>query len=981
MVAIFTSHKNDVYQLQLQKLNDCMIKKVLAVFVLLMSFDSLLAQDKKKLWIDSVFQTLNTRDKIGQLFIVPASSYYEEDELDDLEDQIKDNRPGGILITGGGPVGTVNLINRLQKISTTPLLVVIDAESGPGKTLDSLITFPNALSLGAIADDTLIYSLGAEIARQMKALGLHMNLAPNADIDVLMGDPSAYFGSSKFNVTRKSVAMMRGLQDNGIIAIAKHSARSNTNGNENEQSLLDFTNNRLDTLNFYPYQQLIKQGIKGMLTTNLHFSTEDKKKPIPASISQLFISDMLKTKIGFDGLTITDIPYFHELAGKSKAESEKLAFEVGNDLLLNPQNLNGAVKRIEAAMKRNIASKLRLEIAVKKILGVKYDVMNSAYSTPSADNLISRINSPKTKILKYELSKASVTIARNDKGLLPIQDLDNKTFASVSFGSGNDAEFENYLVKYTHFDRYQVEQINDTLQLSEKLASYDVVVVGLYSLNRLNANNVMYWLNKLGTHKQIIICSYGNPYDLNALVEPAALVMAFTDESPKPMIVAQSIFGVHPSSGSTPLSIHHLIDKGISNPQKIINRLGYGIPEQVGMKSEVLNKIEEIVAEALDSGATPGCNILIARKGTVVYDKAIGWKTYEKLEPVSTETIYDLASITKVAATLQTVMFMYDKNLIDINKKVSVYLPELKGTNKENFTFKDILTHQAGLWPYLPFWQQTLKDSTLLPEYYSHSKSEAYPLPVSKDLFAKKSMKDSLWHWIINAKIREKKPKTPFDYTYSDMGFYIMQHVAEKLLNQPMQDFLSQNIYEPIGATTTGFLPMERFPESQIAPTEVDKQFRGSKLVGYVHDQGAAMHGGVAGHAGLFSDANDLAKMGQMWLQKGNYGGVQYFKPETLDLFTQKQYETSRRGLGWDKPTLSDWNGPTSLFASPKTFGHTGFTGTAIWVDPEFDLVFVFLSNRVYPDMFNTKLLSANIRPRIQDVIYQSIFEYCKQNN
>ena len=324
---------------------------------------------------------------------------------------------------------------------------------------------------------------------------------------------------------------------------------------------------------------------------------------------------------------------------------------------------------------------------------------------------------------------------------------------------------------------------------------------------------------------------------------------------------------------------------------------------------------------------------------------------------------------------------MHDKSLIDINKKASYYLPELKLSNKKDFTIKDILTHQAGLWPYLPFWQQTMKDSTLLPEYYSQVQNENFPFPVAKDLFVTSTMRDSLWQWIMDARIREKKPRKPYDYTYSDMGFYILQHLAEKVLNQPMEDFLAQNFYEPLGAITTGFLPLARFPESQIAPTEIDQQFRMQPLTGYVHDQGAAMHGGVAGHAGLFSNANDLIKLGQMWLQKGSYGGMRYFKPETIDLFTSKQYESNRRGLGWDKPTLSDWNGPTSLYASPKTFGHTGFTGTAIWVDPEFDLVFVFLSNRVYPDMFNTKLLSGNIRPRIQEVIYQSIFEYCKFRN
>ncbi len=957
-----------------------MMKKVLTVLVMLMSFCAVLAQDKKMQWVDSVFQTLNTREKIAQLFIVSASSYYEAGELEELENQIKDNHPGGILITGGGPIGTVNLINKLQGLSNTPLLVIVDAETGPGKTLDSLMTFPTPLALGAIADDSLIYALGVEVARQMKALGMHINLGPNADIDVSMGRPESYYGTNKYNVARKSISMMRGLQNNGVIACAKHTARV-VDREKDDDPLPDFANNRLDTLTFFPYLQLIKQGVGGILTTDLHFTTEDKKKPIPASISQLFINDILKNKIGFEGITLTDIPYFHELAGKSKVESEKLAFEVGNDLLLNPYHLNGAIRRIESSIKRNIVLRLRLEVSVKKILGVKYDVLQTSYEKPSNDHLISRINSPTANILNYQLTNASITIARNESGLVPIHDLDDKKFASVSFGKGNVAEFENYLDKYAHFDHFKVVHIDDTLQLSDKLAAHDIVVVSLHSLGELNSSSLMNWINGMGEKKELIICSFGNPYDLNALSKPTTLAIAYTDNSFAPMIMAQTIFGVQQGKGTTPLSISHLFIEGISHPLETINRLSYGIPEMMGMESEVLNKIEKIVAEALDSGATPGCNIVIARKGMVVYDKSFGWKTYDKLEPVTPNTIYDLASITKVAATLQTVMFLHEKKMIDINKKVSAYLPELKGTNKENFTFKDILTHQAGLWPYLPFWQQTMKDSTLLPEYYSYSMNDSFPYPVARDLFATKSMKDSLWQWIIKSKIREKKPKTPFDYTYSDMGFYIMQHVAEKLLNQPMQDFLSQNIYEPIGATTTGFLPLQRFPENQIAPTEVDKQFRGSKLVGYVHDQGAAMHGGVAGHAGLFSNANDLAKMGQMWLQKGNYGGIQYFRPETLELFTNKQYELNRRGLGWDKPTVSDWNGPTSLYASRQTFGHTGFTGTAIWVDPQFELVFVFLSNRVHPDMLNAKLLSANIRPRIQDVIYQSIFEYCKNNN
>lgn len=843
-----------------------MLKKVLIGFALWMMFGAVLGQDKKNQWIDSAFNTLSTSEKVAQLLVVPISSYSTEGQTKDLVEEINDYHPGGIVILKGGPHGTTKLINQLQKDSPIPLLVMMDAENGPGKTLDSLINFPQPLSLEAINNDSLIFLFESEIARELKLLGVHMNIGPS-------------------------------------------------------------------------------------------------KKELPIK-----------------GLTMSDVSNFPDISAKSKGESEKKAFEAGYDLLVNPTHIKAAIKKIETAVKRNAALKLQLDNSIRKILGVKYD--QGLLQTPrlNTDNLIGRINTPSAKALNFELSEASITIAKNKASLIPIKVLDEKKFAAINIGSGNTTSFNTYLNKYTAFDLFNVAAAKDTIQLKE-LNSYDAIVVGIFDINPTEQKKIISWLNNTIKNTKTIICSFGNSNDLIGLVEPETLIMAYTDEMPVPMLTAQIIFGARQGKGITPIAINGLFAQGEGNTNQTLDRLSYGLPELVGMDSETLERINAIVAQAIDSGATPGCNVLVARNGQVVFDKSYGWKTYEKQEPVTWQTIYDLASITKVAATLQTVMFMQERGLIDVNKKVSVYLPELKTTNKKDFTIKDIITHQAGLWPYLPYWLQTMKDSTLLPEYYNSSQNAEYPFPVSKDLFAVKTMRDSMWQWIINAKIREKKPRTPYDYTYSDMGFYIMQHVAEKLLNQPIQDFLTQNLYEPLGATTTGFLPLERFPESQIAPTEVDKQFRHSKLVGYVHDQGAAMFGGIAGHAGLFSSANDLAKLGQMWLQKGSYGGQKFYKPETLDLFTAKQYETSRRGLGWDKPTVSDWNGPTSLYASPKTFGHTGFTGTAVWVDPEFNLVYIFLSNRVYPDMFNNKLLTGNIRPRIQDVIYQSIFDYCKGQN
>jgi CubicO group peptidase (beta-lactamase class C family) len=321
-------------------------------------------------------------------------------------------------------------------------------------------------------------------------------------------------------------------------------------------------------------------------------------------------------------------------------------------------------------------------------------------------------------------------------------------------------------------------------------------------------------------------------------------------------------------------------------------------------------------------------------------------------------------------------MFLYEKGVLDIYKKASYYLPELANSNKKDIIIKDILVHQAGLTPFVPFWIQTVKNSDFLPQYYSREKSEMYPLQIAPNLYGIKSLRDSLWSWSIKSKVREKPPRTPYSYVYSDVGLYILFHLNEKLLNQPQEEFLQQNIYEPLGASTMGYLPLERFSPSRIVPTELDTLFRKSLLLGTAHDEGAAMLGGVAGHAGLFSDALDLTKLGQMLLQNGYYGGQQYFKPQTVQYFATRQFESGRRGLGWDKPVQSEWNSPTSILASPLTFGHTGFTGTCIWIDPEFELVYVFLSNRVYPNRSNNKLSAMNIRSRIQDTIYKSIFSY-----
>lgn len=953
-----------------------MLKKVFFSILFIFIELSLSGQDLKKKWVDSVFQTLNTQEKIGQLFIISSSTYLNEEQNDQLTELIKDYRPGGILITQGGPKSHAILINKLQEKSQVPMLVGVRGECGLRQTLDSTISFQKPLLLGAVENDNLIFELGDEIAREMGALGIHINFAPNVNFEIQQPYPNSlrYFSDNPSRASIKALAFTKGLQQSGALACAMYLPFLKTEELIQRIDSSLFIDINVDSLALSVFNQLSKSGVDGILTTDLQFIKKDQVNN--SKVLELFVSDILKAKLNFKGLIFGEIPHIQKIAGdQPDGEIEKLALEMGHDMLIDPEDIGDAIKRIARAVRRDKKLEARLDDAVKKILNAKYNAGLASVQIVNTDNLISRLNSPAANVIKHKISEQAVTLLSDSKKTIPIAFIEGKKFASISIGKEEKNEFTRHLSKYAKFQHYALRLVADTVAIKKSISNADVVIVGVFPYSSSFIRNVFPFIKRLASKKEIIICHFGDPQELAYWDGMPAVLAGYTDEDWIPKIAAQIVFGGLPAKGVIPVTAGQFSEgRGIKT--EALNRFSYGLPEEVGIDSKTLEQIDAIAREAIDSGATPGSHVLVAKDGKIIYEHSNGWLTYQNKIPVTENTIYDLASVTKVSATLQTVMFMHEKGLIDVNKKVSVYLPELKNSNKKDYTIKDILTHQAGLWPFLPFWAETVKNGTLLPEYYSDTKSNDYPFPVAENLFASKVMKDSLWQWIIKAKVREKPPRTVFDYRYSDMGFYILQHLAEKILNQPMEDFLEQNLYEPLGAYTLGYLPLEKFPATQIAPTEDDKLFRKKLLTGYVHDQGAAMHGNIAGHAGLFGNANDLAKLGQMLLQNGNYGGQQFYKPETVEYFIGKQYETSRRGLGWDKPTVSDWAGPTTLYASPKTFGHTGFTGTCIWVDPEFNLVFVYLSNRVYPDMTNNKLLNANIRPRIQEVIYKAMFNY-----
>ena len=461
---------------------------------------------------------------------------------------------------------------------------------------------------------------------------------------------------------------------------------------------------------------------------------------------------------------------------------------------------------------------------------------------------MARLHTPAARLLQERLAEAAVTVVRNDDDILPVRTLENKNFVSLSLGE-KEGQFDRYLSRYAPVSNWLVRTPADTAGLTALLAGADLVVVEISSIG-VAWKEFISGVRRRLQQKEVVVCNFGNPENLTEWEEFPTQIQIYSEGDQMPEVAAQVIFGGMASRGVLPIHVSATTPAGAGVRTATQDRLSYTVPEAAGLDSRILEEIPAIAREAIESKAMPGCRVLVAKDGMVVYDRSFGSLTYDNKVPVTEETIYDLASVTKVSATLQAVMYMYENGMIDLNKKISVYLPELKGSNKQDFILKDILTHQAGLWPFLPFWTQTMKDSLYLPEFYSRSENPAYHLPVSRNLFATNAMKDSLWQWIIKARIVDKPGRIPYDFRYSDMGFYVMQHLAEKLLNQPLEVFLEQRLYGPVGAYTTGYLPLRKFPESRIAPTEDDKTFRKSLLTGFVHDQGAAMQGGIAGHAG-----------------------------------------------------------------------------------------------------------------------------------
>ncbi len=944
-------------------------------------------------WVDSVFQTMTPEQKIGQFFMVATFSNRHENHYQYIEHLIREYHIGGLIYFQGGPYRQAILTNRYQALSKIPLLVGIDGEWGLGMRLDSTMDFPKQMTLGAIRDNELITRMGAEIGRQCHRLGIHINFAPVSDINSNPANPVIgirSFGESKENVAFKASAYMRGLQGQHIIATAKHFPGHGDTNADSHHTLpsISRSSEQLHDIDLYPFRKLIADSLMGVVTGHLHVPGVDNAMPaIAATLSEKVVTELLKKELGFRGIVFTDAMNMGGVSHAKRPQDVNLrALMAGNDILLYPENVKEAVKTILDAVQAGQIAQEFIDEKVKRILRAKYWVGLHEYKPIALANLAQDLNSPEAEQLKQELCQKAVTVVSNTGNVLPLRNLDTLRLASVAMGVEPGNVFQKTLTEYAPFHHiaYPDKPATDA-DVADILAQVGDANVVVLSFHRMSESayrrfgitkpslDLLAKLKQAG--KKVIVNVFGPAYSLSQFAGADALVCAYQDFDELETAVPQVLFGTLAPKGALPVTVGDFkIGQGLTTEET--GRLVASAPESVGMKSATLNRIDGMVQQAIKDHVVPGCQVLVARKGKIVYDKNFGMTTYTGPERVTNETLYDLASLTKVLSTLQCVMLLYDRKQLDLGQKASFYLPELRGTNKQNITITDLLLHQAGLVSYYPtLWDRTrAPGGGLKPEYYGSHKDSLHTLQIAPTLWAVPALKDSVWKWVIQSPMSRKfdadgKPA----YIYSDLGFLTLQKVVERISKQPMDKLIDQ-IYKPLGISTMGFTPLQRLLDPHCAPTENDTYYRNQMLVGTVHDQMAAVQGGVSGHAGLFGNAHDVAKLLQMNLQRGIYGGQRVFLPTTVPYFTQTLSNRSHRALGWDKPnpesTSSVYLAPQ---ASERSFGHTGFTGNVVWADPDQDLIFVFLSNRIFPTGGNNAINTTKLRRRIHEVIYSAI--------
>ena len=970
------------------------MRKILVIFSLFIAVNSYAQQSEATKWVDSVFKTLTPEEQIAQLMVVRLSTINSKTKEVTFYDKevaalIKQYNVGSICVFQGSPVEQATILNSLQAMAKTPLLVTIDAEWGVGMRMtDSVLPLPRQMMLGAVQDSSIAYEYGKIVAEQCKRIGIQVNFAPVVDVNNNPNNPvinDRSFGEDKYKVASFGIQYMKGMQDNGVMACAKHFPG---HGDVSVDSHLDLpvinkSMAQLENLELYPFKQIFDAGIGSVMIAHLYIPAIDNTANKATSLSKKNVTGLMRNELGYQGLTFTDAL---EMQGVKKffpngaASVESLI--AGNDMLCLPGDVPLSIQKIKEAIDSNRLSWTDIEMHCKKVLMAKYEYGLSELKPINTNNITNDLNRKVNMMRKLIAENALTVLNKTDKDFFPMPAAINKGAADVvyvSIGNDSDNDFatrvrNDYNADVVYFD-YNQDASKIAAMVADIKKKYKKVIIGIHNYKRTPAgnfgisNNAVSLVTQLQQKTKAITFVFGNPYAIKNWCNAKNLIACYEDDSIIQNTAIDLLQGKIGADGRLPVTVcpQYKYGSGISFDA------ADGTIKKGVLDASKLNVIDSIAQDAIAKGATPGEVVLVVKDGKIVFYRTYGNYEYGKDEPVNKESIYDMASVTKICATNISVMKLYDEGKLDLKKKLGDYLPWVRGTNKENLTIENILLHQAGLIAYIPFYKETLEaDGTPSSKYFAKIKNDSFSIRVANNMYMRNDWRDTLYKRILESRLGR-----PNRYIYSDNDFIFLGKIVEAISGKPLNEYTADNFYRPLGLTTAGFRPLERFALSRIVPTEHEKQFRQQLLRGDVHDPGSAMFGEVAGHAGLFSNAYDLAMLMQMLVNGGTINGKRFLQKETIDLFTAYHSRFSRRGYGFDKPEKDNRVRPDPypcLSASPQTFGHTGYTGTCVWADPKYNLVFVFLSNRVNPDGGeNTKLLRMNVRTNIQEAIYKAM--------
>lgn len=939
-------------------------------------------------WADSVIQTLTLDEKIGQLLMVAAYSNKDAKHNSEIENLVKRHHIGGLIFMQGGPVRQAQLYNRYQKAATIPLFISIDGEWGLAMRLDSTVKYPWQMTLGAIQDNELIYKMGVDIAEQCKRLGIQVNFAPVVDVNVNPKNPiinARSFGENKHNVAQKGIAYMNGMQSLNVLANAKHFPGHGDTDKDSHKALpiINHSKERLDSVELYPFKELINNGLTSIMVAHLFIPAYDTTKNTATTLSKNVVTYLLKDSLKFEGLVFTDALNMKGVSSFNKpGYVDVKALLAGNDVLLFSEDVPTAIAEIKKAVENGEISEEEITSRCLKILKAKEWAGLNKSKQIKTTNLYRDLNQKKYELLNKKLFEKALTVLKNENAILPLQRLDTLKIATLSIGNEDENHFQKTLDLYTNVTHFSTQELSseNATALQEKLLSFNTIIVSIHKSDKnpwksykIDAETKKL-IDELNKTNNVILTVFTNPYSLinfDAAEESKGLIMAYQNNKYTQETAAQLIFGAIGANGKLPISISQKLPEGTGITIKPNGRLQYGEPEEAGINERDLYKIDSIALFGIREKAYPGCQVFVAKDGKVIYNKSFGHHTYDSTVNVTNNSIYDVASVTKIVSPLLAVMQLQDEEKFSLDKNLGDYLHELIPDSSPyfNLNLREILAHQSGLQAWVPFYLKTMRKGVLDPVIYSKDSSTYYPYRVANNIYINKEYPDVIFQRILKGPIKAK------EYKYSDLGYYFLMKIAEIQSGKSLNEYV-ENVYAQLGMNTAGYLPRKRFPLERIPPTENDTIFRKQLIHGDVHDPGSAMMGGVGGHAGIFSNANDLGKIMQMYLNKGTYGGEQYIKDTTLNEFTKCQFCTdslgNRRAAGFDKPIMTG-GGPTCNCVSYLSFGHSGFTGAIVWVDPAENVVYVFLSNRIHPNTEPNKLVKLNIRTNIQQVVYDAI--------